>query len=165
MPRMPGPANVCHRVPPGMGCGCRASKRGSAGADHSAPAELWRGVGSRMTESRRGVCSVCGKTGALTTKGLVRYHWMPPEQRRRGAWDCEGSGKPPSSVVNDPHVTEAEARGRVAGYELAIRRLRERAHLERAENPDNPTMWAVFLSGADYLDHTRPILEEYGDVQ
>lgn len=107
-----------------------------------------------MAATRRGICSVCGGEFAVTMLGGMRDHRGDISV---GGWrqTCEGVGKPPTGAAPDP-IAEAEARG----YQLAISRLRNRADVERMENPNNPTMWAVFLSGADYLEHAASTSEE-----
>jgi hypothetical protein len=65
--------------------------------------------------------------------------------------ETEANGDFRTYVPNDwaAEVVGAERRGR----QWAIDTLRDRARLEREENPDSPTMWAVFLSAADVLEH------------
>lgn len=104
-----------------------------------------------MSTLPRGICPVCGEERQLTKAGVMRYHKTPRLDRWYAGFDCDGIGQPPKSVVADP-VAAAEERG----YARAITDLRTRADEERVENPDNPTMWAVFLAAADYLEFIAP---------
>lgn len=105
-----------------------------------------------MSNQKRGTCPVCNREFLVTSAGVMRVHRSPRTDRYSwgGLPDCDGVGQPPVAITPDP-IAAAEARG----FDKAVEALRARAVLERDENPNSPTMWAVYLAAADHLDHVR----------
>jgi len=100
-----------------------------------------------MTKPARGECPACGEEKALQANGTMRYHLGRPGRAYRSV--CDGYGTLPRRLAN-PH-------------EAAIVALRDRAVVERRQNPMVMTSWAAYLTAAEYLESLTAPTEAVGE--